>query len=163
MTERSKRIWLNYGGLASLPWAFLHVLLQGKLQLAEAAPGQTKDKDLKLAGIFLFEQSAIIADCIMPKTEYGNPTYIFRKQILVNRMAMEENVPDQPLSFILKSTDASQPVTFLLRAKTQDEKRQWVEKIVSLLDQQNAFVDALVDPKRAYENQMSSSIKSLNV
>lgn len=78
-------------------------------------------------------------------------------------MAMEENVPDQPLSFILKSTDASQPVTFLLRAKTQDEKRQWVEKIVSLLDQQNAFVDALVDPKRAYENQMSSSIKSLNV
>ncbi|KAH7700184.1 uncoordinated protein 73 [Aphelenchoides avenae] len=63
---------------------------------------------------------------------------------------MVENVPDQP-SFILNSTDTSQPVTFILRANTPDEKKQWLEKIASQLDQQEAFLDALVDPKRACE------------
>ncbi|KAH7702170.1 uncoordinated protein 73, partial [Aphelenchoides avenae] len=134
----------------------------GKLQVAEVAPGQTKSKDFKLAAIFLFEQSAIIADCIMPKQHLGNPTYFFRKQILVNKMAMVENVPDQPLSFILSSTDRSQPVTFILRANTPDEKRQWLEKIASQLDQQEAFLDALVDPKRAFE-QLTRNSKSASM
>lgn len=78
-------------------------------------------------------------------------------------MQMEEEVPDQPLSFVLKNTDPSQGTTFILQASTAEEKQQWLEKIASQLDQQKAFLAALVDPKRAYQNQLANNFNSLSL
>lgn len=59
---------------------------QGTVAISDNAPSQPfKGKDRR---IFLFEQSAIIADCILPKKEFGNPTYIFKSQIMVNKVSL---------------------------------------------------------------------------
>ena len=56
-------------------------IFQGTLSIAETSGSSSqKPKDRR---IFLFEQSAIIADHIPPKNNYGNPTYIFKNQIMV--------------------------------------------------------------------------------
>lgn len=56
---------------------------QGTLQISESIAGNVqKPKDRR---IFLFEQSAIIADHIPPKKEFGNPTYIFKSQFMVRK------------------------------------------------------------------------------
>ncbi|VDN41472.1 unnamed protein product [Gongylonema pulchrum] len=60
------------------------LIYQGTVAISDNAPSQPfKGKDRR---IFLFEQSAIIADCILPKKEFGNPTYIFKSQIMVNKV-----------------------------------------------------------------------------
>uniref|UniRef100_A0A0K0G072 Rho guanine nucleotide exchange factor 25 (inferred by orthology to a human protein) n=1 Tax=Strongyloides venezuelensis TaxID=75913 RepID=A0A0K0G072_STRVS len=136
------------------------LLFHGTLQISESLPGQPfKGKDRR---IFLFEQSAIIADCIMPKKEFGNPTYIFKNQIMVNKMVLEPNIPDDPLRFLLRNTDISQSSTFIAQAMTLEEKEQWIEKINSQLDQQKTLLAALVDPKR-YQNSLASGMHSMSL
>jgi hypothetical protein len=112
--------------------------------------------------VFLFEQSAIIADCIPPRKEYGNPTYIFKNQIMVNKMVLDENVPDEPLRFILTSNDPSQPAVFVAQTASMDDKEKWLQKLSAQLDQQKTFLAALVDPKK-YQNQLASSVGSLSL
>jgi RhoGEF domain len=57
------------------------LLFQGTLQISDGGPNLPfRGKERR---VFLFEQSAIIADCIPPRKEYGNPTYIFKNQIMV--------------------------------------------------------------------------------
>jgi hypothetical protein len=69
--------------------------------VSENPPGQPfKGRDRR---IFLFDQSVIIADCIKPKNEYMNPNYVYKSHFLVNKMALEADVPDEPLRFVLKS------------------------------------------------------------
>jgi hypothetical protein len=52
------------------------------LQISDYPPNLPfKGKDRR---VFLFEQSCIIADCIQPKKEFGNPTYYFKNQIMVS-------------------------------------------------------------------------------
>ncbi|CEF66125.1 Rho guanine nucleotide exchange factor 25 [Strongyloides ratti] len=136
------------------------LLFHGTLQISESFPGQPfKGKDRR---IFLFEQSAIIADCIMPKKEFGNPTYIFKNQIMVNKMVLEPNIPDDPLRFLLRNTDISQSSTFIAQAMTLEEKEQWIGKINSQLDQQKTLLAALVDPKR-YQNSLASGMHSMSL
>ncbi|KAM3722370.1 Triple functional domain protein [Dirofilaria immitis] len=136
------------------------LIYQGTVAISDNAPSQPfKGKDRR---IFLFEQSAIIADCILPKKEFGNPTYIFKSQIMVNKISLQANVPDEPLRFILKSNDPTQPNGFLAQANTMEEKDQWISKISSQLDQQKTFLAALVDPKR-YQNQLAGSVNSLSL
>ncbi|CAG9534776.1 unnamed protein product [Cercopithifilaria johnstoni] len=136
------------------------LIYQGTVAISDNAPSQPfKGKDRR---IFLFEQSAIIADCILPKKEFSNPTYIFKSQIMVNKMVLEANVPDEPLRFILKSNDPTQPNAFVAQANTMEEKDEWISKINSQLDQQKTFLAALVDPKR-YQNQLAGSVSSLSL
>ncbi|VBB31633.1 unnamed protein product, partial [Acanthocheilonema viteae] len=136
------------------------LIYQGTVAISDNAPSQPfKGKDRR---IFLFEQSVIIADCILPKKEFGNPTYIFKSQIMVNKMVLEANLPDEPLRFILKSNDPAQPNAFLAQANTVEEKDEWILKINSQLDQQKTLLAALVDPKR-YQNQLAGSVNSLSL
>lgn len=77
-------------------------------------------------------------------------------------MVLQANVPDEPLRFILKSSDPVQPNAFLAQANTMEEKNEWISKINSQLDQQKTLLAALVDPKR-YQNQLAGSINSLSL
>uniref|UniRef100_A0A915CLG7 PH domain-containing protein n=1 Tax=Ditylenchus dipsaci TaxID=166011 RepID=A0A915CLG7_9BILA len=136
------------------------LLFQGTLQISDGGPNQPfRGKERR---VFLFEQSAIIADCIPPRKEYGNPTYIFKNQIMVNKMVLDENVPDEPLRFILTSNDPSQPAVFVAQTASIDDKEKWLQKLSAQLDQQKTFLAALVDPKK-YQNQLASSVGSLSL
>uniref|UniRef100_A0A1I7YXS5 Rho guanine nucleotide exchange factor 25 n=1 Tax=Steinernema glaseri TaxID=37863 RepID=A0A1I7YXS5_9BILA len=136
------------------------LIFQGTIQISDNAPSQPfKGKDRR---IFLFEQSAIIADCILPKKEFGNPTYIFKNQIMVNKMNLEVTVPGEPLRFLLKSSDPSQPSYFLCQAVSEEEKQQWINAINERLDQQREILAALVDPKR-YQNQLANNVAAMSL
>jgi hypothetical protein len=54
----------------------------------------------------------------------------------VNKMVLDENVPDEPLRFILTSNDPTQPAVFVAQAASLDDKQKWLEKISAQLDQQ---------------------------
>lgn len=74
---------------------------QGTVAISDNAPSQPfKGKDRR---IFLFEQSAIIADCILPKKEFGNPTYIFKSQIMVNKVSLHQFYVGLSFAFFLCS------------------------------------------------------------
>ncbi|ETN83911.1 RhoGEF domain protein [Necator americanus] len=140
-------------------------MMQGTLPISDSQGGTSqKAKDRR---IFLFEQSVIIADHIPPKKEFGNPIYIFKNQIMVNKMLFEPSVPDDPLKFIIRSSDPAQPTSFIATAQTQEEKvhfvvfqwttvekkssliqNEWVRYIGEQLDQQKRMLAALVDPRR---------------
>ncbi|EFP01501.1 CRE-UNC-73 protein [Caenorhabditis remanei] len=133
----------NFDGNLNAQGNLIH---QGTLQICESVAGNTqKPKDRR---IFLFEQSAIFADHIPPKKDFGNPTYIFKNQIMVNKMVFEPHVADDPLRFVIKSSDPTQPTSFIANAQTQEEKDEWNKKISEQLDQQKRLLAALVDPKR---------------
>ncbi|KAL3119628.1 hypothetical protein niasHT_006714 [Heterodera trifolii] len=128
---------------------------QGTLFISDGGVAQPfKGKERR---VFLFEQSVIIAECIPPRKEYGNPTYNFKNQIMVNKMMLDEKVPDEPLRFVLQSSDPNQQATYVAQAASVDDKEQWLAKLSAQLDQQKTFLNALVDPKR-YQNQLANSI-----
>ncbi|KAI6203627.1 hypothetical protein M3Y94_00578900 [Aphelenchoides besseyi] len=140
----------NFEGNLSAQGRLIH---QGTLLISDGGPSQPfKGKERR---IFLFEQSAIIADCILPRKEYANPTYIFKNQIMVNKMVLEENVTDEPLRFVLTSNDPIQPAAFVAQATSPESREEWLGKLSAQLDQQKTFLAALVDPKR-YQNQLSN-------
>ena len=63
-------------------------------------------------------------------------------------MVFEPHVADDPLRFVIKSSDPTQPTSFIANAQTQEEKDEWNKKISEQLDQQKRLLAALVDPKR---------------
>lgn len=77
-------------------------------------------------------------------------------------MVLEANITDEPLRFILRSNDPTQPNAFLAQANTMEEKDRWISAINSQLDQQKTFLAALVDPRR-YQNQLAGSFNSLSM
>uniref|UniRef100_A0A914UQF5 Uncharacterized protein n=1 Tax=Plectus sambesii TaxID=2011161 RepID=A0A914UQF5_9BILA len=65
------------------------------------------------------------------------------------------NVPDEPLRFLLRSSDASQqPNVFLCQALTMEEKEQWGVKINQLLDVQRNLLAALQNPRQFQDGLM---------
>uniref|UniRef100_A0A7E4VX50 Rho guanine nucleotide exchange factor 25 n=1 Tax=Panagrellus redivivus TaxID=6233 RepID=A0A7E4VX50_PANRE len=136
------------------------LLYQGLLQISESSPSQPFKGKERI--VFLFEQSAIIADSIPKRTEFSSPTYIFKNQIMVNKMVLENNVADEPTRFVLRSNDPNQPLAFLCQAGSVEEKQQWLEKINAQLDQQKTLLAALVDPKR-YQNQLANNFSALSL
>ncbi|CAI4221313.1 unnamed protein product [Auanema sp. JU1783] len=133
----------NFDGNLNAQGRLIH---QGTLSIAEQCGNNTqRAKDRR---IFLFEQSAIIADHIPPKKEFGNPTYIFKNQIMVNKMLFQKIVAnDEPLKFSLGSTDMSQP-NFIAIAQNSEEKEEWVRKLEDMQDQQKRMLEQLVNPKK---------------
>lgn len=65
------------------------VMFQGNMLVYENHVGAPKGA--KERRIFLFEQSIIIADCIKPKNEYGNPNYIYKSHFLVGYLIIHSN------------------------------------------------------------------------
>lgn len=137
------------------------VRLQGKLTISDGGPSQPfKGKPRR---VFLFEQSAIIADEIPPKKEFGNPTYIFKNQIMVNKMVLQEAVPDEPLRFVLSSNDPNQQAKFVAEAESAEDRQNWLAKISAQLDQQKNLLIALVDPKKYQSQQLANNLASTSM
>uniref|UniRef100_A0A8R1U3Q7 Uncharacterized protein n=1 Tax=Pristionchus pacificus TaxID=54126 RepID=A0A8R1U3Q7_PRIPA len=144
----------NFDGNLNAQGKLMH---QGTVLLYEAGlGGAAKSKERR---IFLFEQSAIIADCIMPKKEFGNPNYIFKNQIMVNKMNLSPSVVDSPLSFSIGSSDGP---TFIAQCTSEEEKDEWIARVSCQLDQQKTLLAALVDPKR-YQSQLAGGVASVSL
>lgn len=72
-------------------------------------------------------------------------------------MILEPNVPDEPLRFVLRSSDPSQPTTLLAQASSVEEKDLWGVKINVLLDAQRNLLAALQQPRKYQEALANSS------
>ncbi|KFD69652.1 hypothetical protein M514_02017 [Trichuris suis] len=128
------------------------LLHQGTLLVADGPSGQ--QLKLKERRVFLFEQSVIIADCILPKKEFASPNYIYKTHIMVNKLGLEVDVPGEPLRFIIKNKDPSNQTDTVVQASTLEEKEQWIGFIKQLLDTQMDFLKALQHPI-AYQKGLS--------
>ncbi|CDW56496.1 Spectrin and RhoGEF and CRAL TRIO 2 domain contai ning protein [Trichuris trichiura] len=128
------------------------LLHQGTLLVADGPSGQ--QLKLKERRVFLFEQSVIIADCILPKREFASPNYIYKTHIMVNKLGLEVDVPGEPLRFIIKNKDPSNQADTVVQASTLEEKEQWIGFIKQLLDTQMDFLKALQHPI-AYQKGLS--------
>ncbi|GMT28628.1 hypothetical protein PFISCL1PPCAC_19925 [Pristionchus fissidentatus] len=144
----------NFDGNLNAQGKLMH---QGTVSLSE--PGVAGTAKMKERRIFLFEQSAIIADCIMPKKEFGNPNYIFKNQIMVNKMNVESEVKDVPFAFSIGSSDGP---TFIAQCNSEEEKEEWISKVSAQLDQQKTLLAALVDPKR-YQSQLAGGVATVSL
>ena len=51
-------------------------------------------------------------------------------------MSLKEQVPDEPLRFVLESNDPNQQVVFVAQATSTEDKQQWLSKLSAQLDQQ---------------------------
>ncbi|VDP27735.1 unnamed protein product [Soboliphyme baturini] len=129
------------------------LLHQGTLLISDnPSPMQFKPKERRM---FLFEQSIIIADCIQPKKDFATPNYIYKTHIMVNKLALEPDVPSEPLRFVLKNKDPSTNASdVVLQASSEDEKSQWITCIKQVLDSQMNFLKALQHPI-AYQKGLS--------
>uniref|UniRef100_A0A5S6QCN5 Non-specific serine/threonine protein kinase n=1 Tax=Trichuris muris TaxID=70415 RepID=A0A5S6QCN5_TRIMR len=128
------------------------LLHQGTLLVADGPCGQQfKAKERR---VFLFEQSVIIADCILPKKEFASPNYIYKTHIMVNKLGLEVDVPGEPLRFVFKNKDPSNQTDTMVQASTLEEKEQWIGFIKQLLDTQMDFLKALQHPI-AYQKGLS--------
>ena len=58
-------------------------------------------------------------------------------------MVLDANVPEEPLRFILKSSDSA----MVAQASSQKEKDEWIAKINVLLDIQKNMLAALQNPR----------------
>lgn len=78
-------------------------------------------------------------------------------------MVLEANLPDEPLRFIIRSSDPAQPNAFLCQTNTLEEKEEWIEKINSQLDQQKRLLAALVNPKGFIDQSLSKGMNKLSL
>lgn len=141
----------NFEGKITAQGKLLH---QGTLLVSDNPSAQAfKAKDRR---VFLFEQSLIIADCILPKKEFANPSYIYKLHIMVNKMAMETEVANEPLRFVLKNKNpsAAAPSDVVVQCASPEEKQQWLRVIKQLLDTQLMFLNALHNPI-AYQKELN--------
>lgn len=77
-------------------------------------------------------------------------------------MVLEANVPDEPLRFVLKSSDPMQQATFLAQANSIEEKQGWIAQITDQLDLQKKFLEAISNPK-AYQDRLAGSMGGMNL
>jgi len=73
-------------------------------------------------------------------------------------MRLDPNVPDEPLRFIVRSSDPSQANSFLAAANTLEEKEQWLQKINVLLESQQNLLVALQQPRKYQESLANNTI-----
>lgn len=98
--------------------------------------------------VFLFEQNIIFSEIVGKKTQFTNPSYIYRSHIQVNKMKMREEEESGVKKFIIESTDPKRSqICFSCTALTNDLHDEWVHTINKQLQKQLALVDALTDPK----------------
>lgn len=132
---------------------------------------QYKPKELQ---VFLFEQNIILSEIVGKKTQFTNPAYIYKTHIQVrlkllrlklflflliktvaqqiNKMKIEKLSDNR---FLLRSTDPQrQELSFVLTTQTQEQYREWVDKITNILQTQHDFLKAIQSPI-AYQKELT--------
>ncbi|XP_037034473.1 kalirin isoform X5 [Bradysia coprophila] len=113
-----------------------------------------KPKELQ---VFLFEQNIILSEIVGKKTQFTNPAYIYKTHIQINKMKIEKLSDNR---FLLRSTDPQrQELSFVLTTQTQEQYREWVDKITNILQTQHDFLKAIQSPI-AYQKELTKESSS---
>ncbi|RWS15945.1 triple functional domain protein-like protein, partial [Dinothrombium tinctorium] len=141
------------------------LLLQGLLLVCDTKEALTSTSisslKLKERQVFLFEQIIIFSEAVGQKTQFSNPTYIYKNHLQVNKMSLQEKSPDSDLiKFILKSKDPQQEgVNFVCQGQTVEERDLWVQNIKAILETQLDFLRALQSPI-AYQKELTKEVSA---
>ncbi|KAJ6643645.1 Kalirin, partial [Pseudolycoriella hygida] len=109
--------------------------------------------------VFLFDQNIILSEIIGKKTQFTNPAYFYKAHIQTNKMKIEELSDNR---FLLRSTDPHrEEQSFVLTTQTQEQYREWVDKINRILQKQNDFLAAIQSPIAFQKELTKESMKVL--
>ncbi|KAL1456436.1 hypothetical protein WDU94_001167 [Cyamophila willieti] len=132
-----------------------------------SSSSSSRSKELQ---VFLFEQTMIFSEAVGKKTQFTNPVYIHKAHIQVNKMSVEDKVPDELLPsssssslstpFLLKSTDPKKPpLTFVCHAHSEESRSEWLRCLGLILQTQRDFLKAIQSPI-AYQKELSKDTSS---
>ncbi|RWS29210.1 triple functional domain protein-like protein [Leptotrombidium deliense] len=141
------------------------LLLQGMLMVCDTKETLTSASlaalKLKERQVFLFEQIIIFSEAVGQKTQFSNPSYIYKNHLQVNKMSLQEKSADSdPVKFILKSKDPQQEgVSFVLQGQSEEEADLWIRNIKAILETQLDFLRALQSPI-AYQKELTKEVSA---
>ncbi|XP_078390824.1 kalirin-like isoform X4 [Cetorhinus maximus] len=97
--------------------------------------------------VFLFEQIVIFSEPLDKKKGFSLPGYLFKNNIKVSCLGLEESVDNDPCKFALTSrgTDGS-VVRYVLQATNPEILQAWVSNVSQILETQRNFLNALQSP-----------------
>ncbi|XP_078057159.1 rho guanine nucleotide exchange factor 25-like isoform X2 [Mustelus asterias] len=97
--------------------------------------------------VFLFEQIVIFSEPLEKKKGFSLPGYLFKNNIKVSCLGLEESVDNDPCKFALTSrgTDGN-VVRYVLQATNPEIQQAWVSNVSQILETQRNFLNALQSP-----------------
>lgn len=135
-----------------------HIMAQGKLlKQGLLSVGDIKDSPsasgsanapnsssikFKERQVFLFEQIVILSEAVGAKTQFAQQTYIYKKHLAVNKMAIQK-VPEDECRFLMRSKSPEHDFSFIVKCETGEERDEWYTAIQNLLETQLDFLRAL--------------------
>ncbi|XP_072349768.1 rho guanine nucleotide exchange factor 25-like isoform X4 [Scyliorhinus torazame] len=92
--------------------------------------------------VFLFEQIVIFSEPLDKKKGFSLPGYLFKNNIKVSCLGLEESVDNDPCKFALTSrgTDGN-VVRYVLQATNPEIRQAWVSNVSQILETQRNFLN----------------------
>ena len=122
---------------------------------SSSAPNSSSTK-FKERQVFLFEQIVILSEAIGSKSQFANQTYIYKKHLAVNKMAIQK-VQGDDCRFFLRSKTPEHEFSFVIKCENMEERDEWYTAIQNLLETQLDFLRALQSPI-AYQKELTKDL-----
>uniref|UniRef100_A0AAQ4PK50 Uncharacterized protein n=1 Tax=Gasterosteus aculeatus aculeatus TaxID=481459 RepID=A0AAQ4PK50_GASAC len=124
------------------------IVAQGRLLLQDTFMVSDQDGGLlsrmKERRVFLFEQIVIFSEPIDKKKGFTSPGYLFKNNIKVSWLGLEENA-DDPCKFTLTSRSSSGNLErYTLHSMSPGVSRVWVHQVSQILENQRNFLNGKI-------------------
>ncbi|XP_068592101.1 triple functional domain protein isoform X1 [Cebidichthys violaceus] len=134
------------------------IVAQGRLLLQDTFMVSDQDGGLlsrmKERRVFLFEQIVIFSEPIDKKKGFSSPGYLFKNNIKVSWLGLEENAED-PCKFTLTSRSSSGNLErYTLHSMSPGVSQVWVHQVSQILENQRNFLNALTSPIEYQRNHV---------
>ncbi|TNN79748.1 Triple functional domain protein [Liparis tanakae] len=134
------------------------IVAQGRLLLQDTFMVSDQDGGLlsrmKERRVFLFEQIVIFSEPIDKKKGFSSPGYLFKNNIKVSWLGLEENT-DDPCKFTLTSRSSSGNLErYTLHSMSPGVSQVWVHQVSQILENQRNFLNALTSPIEYQKNHV---------
>uniref|UniRef100_A0A8C2XME6 non-specific serine/threonine protein kinase n=1 Tax=Cyclopterus lumpus TaxID=8103 RepID=A0A8C2XME6_CYCLU len=121
------------------------IVAQGRLLLQDTFMVSDQDGGLlsrmKERRVFLFEQIVIFSEPIDKKKGFSSPGYLFKNNIKVSWLGLEENT-DDPCKFTLTSRSSSGNLErYTLHSMSPGVSQVWVHQVSQILENQRNFLN----------------------
>ncbi|XP_055319893.1 kalirin isoform X6 [Sitodiplosis mosellana] len=143
-----------------------NLLLHGPLLCTEGTNNAERNSSVAIKPrelqVFLFQQSIIFSEIVGKKTQFVNPSYIYKNHIQFNKQAIIEEMSEN--RFMLRSTDPQrQEICYVIATQSTEQCHEWVDTIKNILQRQYDLLKALQSPieyqkERMKESSMDSSM-----
>ncbi|KAI9520360.1 hypothetical protein NQZ68_018667 [Dissostichus eleginoides] len=134
------------------------IVAQGRLLLQDTFMVSDQDGGLlsrmKERRVFLFEQIVIFSEPIDKKKGFSSPGYLFKNNIKVSWLGLEENA-DDPCKFTLTSRSSSGNLErYTLNSMSPGVSQVWIHQVSQILENQRNFLNALTSPIEYQRNHV---------